>query len=404
MSLAETSILLVDDEKLVRKSLARNLQQKHFTVTDVASGSEAINALKDKEYYLVITDVMMPDVDGFEVLKTAKKLAPLTSVIILSGYGDTQSAIDALRLGADDFLRKPCEVEELVFRITSCLEKRNLLLERQKTMKDLQESKTFILATLNALSAEIAVLDFNGQIVAVNDSWRNFALENGLEADKFAPIIEVGVNYLSVCKAVTGIESEDALKSCEGIQAVLDGRLSSFNLEYPCHSPEQERWFNMNVNPLVVENQRHVVVAHTNITELKKTEEALRQSEQRRCLTLELAHAGTWEWDIQTNISIWSDQLWALHELEPRGHGISYEEWLETIHPDDLLKTDRTIKKSVLHGEEINVEWRVKLNNEKERWLMSRGLPLKDGQDRVVLYLGIIMDITQCKVHLNKRH
>src|SRR5665647_1077956 len=122
----------------------------------VASGSEAINALENAEYDLVITDLMMPGVDGFKVLKFAKKLAPLTSVIILTGYGDTQSAIDALRLGADDFLRKPCEIEELVFRIRSCLVKRNLLLERKKVMQELQESKTFNLATLNALSAEIA--------------------------------------------------------------------------------------------------------------------------------------------------------------------------------------------------------------------------------------------------------
>ena len=164
MSLSEVSILIVDDEEVVRKSFTRELQQEHFTVTAVASGSEAINALENAEYDLVITDLMMLDVDGFKVLKIAKKLAPLTSVIILTGYGDTQSAIDALRLGADDFLRKPCEIEELVFRIRSCLVKRNLLLERKKVMQELQESKTFNLATLNALSAEITVLDFNGLI------------------------------------------------------------------------------------------------------------------------------------------------------------------------------------------------------------------------------------------------
>lgn len=121
------SILLVDDEKLIRKTFTRDLMAEHFTVTAMAGGQEAIDALEHTQYDLVITDLMMPDIDGFAVLKTAKRIAPATSVIILTGYGDMRSAIDALRLGADDFTLKPCEVEELIFRIRRCLEKRGLL-------------------------------------------------------------------------------------------------------------------------------------------------------------------------------------------------------------------------------------------------------------------------------------
>ncbi len=121
------SILFVDDEKLIRNSFARDLRAEHFTVTAMASGSEAISALENGRYDLVITDLMMPEVDGFAVLKAVKKSAPQTSVIILTGYGDLRAAIDALRLGADDFALKPCEIEELVFRIGRCLEKRSLL-------------------------------------------------------------------------------------------------------------------------------------------------------------------------------------------------------------------------------------------------------------------------------------
>ena len=123
----KTSILFVDDEAIIRKSSTRELRLEGFTVTPVAGGSEAISALQDKQYDVLITDLMMPGIDGFAVLKAAKALAPLTSVIILTGYGDMRSAIDALRLGADDFTLKPCETEELVIRIRRCLEKRSLL-------------------------------------------------------------------------------------------------------------------------------------------------------------------------------------------------------------------------------------------------------------------------------------
>lgn len=132
----EISILLVDDENLIRKTFTRDLMAEQFTVTAVAGGQEAIEALEHTQYDLVITDLMMPDIDGFAVLKTAKRIAPATSVIILTGYGDMRSAIDALRLGADDFTLKPCEIEELIFRIRRCLEKRGLLqrLAQQNTL------------------------------------------------------------------------------------------------------------------------------------------------------------------------------------------------------------------------------------------------------------------------------
>ncbi len=136
---AGASILFVDDEDVIRKSLSRNLREEHFTVTAVADGSEAISALQERQYELVITDLMMAGIDGLDVLKAVKKLAPLTSVIILTGYGDMRSAIDALRLGADDFTLKPCEVEELVFRIRRCLEKRNLLQSLIEQKRQLEE-------------------------------------------------------------------------------------------------------------------------------------------------------------------------------------------------------------------------------------------------------------------------
>lgn len=127
MDMTAISILFVDDEKLIRNSFARDLRIEGFTVSAVGSGSEAIEALEENQYDLVITDLMMPGIDGFGVLKAVKRLAPQTSVIILTGYGDMRSAIDALRLGADDFTLKPCEIEELVLRIKRCLEKQSLL-------------------------------------------------------------------------------------------------------------------------------------------------------------------------------------------------------------------------------------------------------------------------------------
>ena len=122
----DTSILLVDDEEIIRKSLVRELKLENFAVTAVADGSEAISVLENEQFDLVITDLMMPGVDGFAVLKAVKLYAPQAGVIIFTGYGDMSTAIDALRLGADDFALKPCGMGELLFRIERCLAKRKL--------------------------------------------------------------------------------------------------------------------------------------------------------------------------------------------------------------------------------------------------------------------------------------
>ncbi len=123
--------------------------------------------------------------------------------------------------------------------------------ERKRVDAALQESEAFKLAILNSVAAEIAVLDRDGTILVVNEAWRRFALENGSEAGQAAPHTEVGSNYLSVCQAGVGLSADDdGSKSGDGIRAVLDGSSPGFNLEYPCHSPGEKRWFSMSVTPL----------------------------------------------------------------------------------------------------------------------------------------------------------
>ena len=116
-------ILLVDDEEAILNSFRKDFVQENYNVTMASSGEEAITNLQGKSFDLVVTDLVMPGVDGIGVLQKAKELDPEICVIILTGYGDMTSAIDALRLGADDYLLKPCVTDELLLRTRRCLEK-----------------------------------------------------------------------------------------------------------------------------------------------------------------------------------------------------------------------------------------------------------------------------------------
>jgi YesN/AraC family two-component response regulator len=122
------SILIVDDEQLILDSLYRDLTVEAigFAVTLATSGEEAIAKINSRSWDLVITDLVMPGLDGFQVLKAAKRKDPQIMVIILTGYADMQFAIDALRLGSDDFLQKPCDTDELLYRMANCFVKQEL--------------------------------------------------------------------------------------------------------------------------------------------------------------------------------------------------------------------------------------------------------------------------------------
>lgn len=118
--MADKNILLVDDEQFILDTLARDFASEPFTLTLATGGEHAVCKIRKYNFDLVVTDILMEDIDGFQVLKAAKKKSYRTMVIMLTGYADTTLVIDALRLGADDFLQKPCDSEELLFRIENC--------------------------------------------------------------------------------------------------------------------------------------------------------------------------------------------------------------------------------------------------------------------------------------------
>jgi DNA-binding NarL/FixJ family response regulator len=122
-------LLLVDDDVMSLKSLASLLKMKGYDVTQSNSGENAVEKLSQRHFDVVITDLVMYEIDGIQVLTKAKAHDRETKVIILTGYGNLTSAIDAVRLGVDVYILKPCEPEEIFFRISRCID--NLELQRK---------------------------------------------------------------------------------------------------------------------------------------------------------------------------------------------------------------------------------------------------------------------------------
>jgi len=147
----------------------------------------------------------------------------------------------------------------------------------------LRESRAFNIATLNSVQAEIAVLDREGTIIAVNQSWMNFARLNCFADGSLPELVQVGANYLTACK------NSMAQAAFEGIKAVIAGTSASFELSYPCPCAKGDRWFHMSVTPLQDASGK-VVIAHTDISEINLTEKALQASQNTLRDLLEYQH------------------------------------------------------------------------------------------------------------------
>lgn len=139
-------------------------------------------------------------------------------------------------------------------------------------------SELFCLDILNSLDVEIAVLDQDGVILLINESWRNFAFGSGIKSPELPPSMDIGANYLDACESGFNSPSSETWGVRQKIQAVLDRISPSFTMEYPCHSPLRQHWFRMSTMPLSRSLGGGVVITHTNITEQKKVELALTAS------------------------------------------------------------------------------------------------------------------------------
>ncbi|MFQ6132689.1 MAG: sigma-54-dependent transcriptional regulator [Armatimonadota bacterium] len=136
-------ILVVDDEKSVRLTLSVLLTRAGHEPIEAASGSEAIALLTAEPPDLVITDLRMGEVDGVEVLKAAKQASSSVEVIVLTAHGTVESAVDAMRLGAYDYMEKPFETEALVYKVANALERRQLVTEMHQLRQAFGDKYSF---------------------------------------------------------------------------------------------------------------------------------------------------------------------------------------------------------------------------------------------------------------------
>ena len=125
MDVRQPVVMLVDDEVPFVETTTKRLEKRKLNILQAFNGQEALDKLaKNRNVDVIILDVKMPGMDGIETLQEIKKVSPLTEVVMLTGHATVESAIEGMKLGAYDYLMKPCEIENLVQKVQEATRKK----------------------------------------------------------------------------------------------------------------------------------------------------------------------------------------------------------------------------------------------------------------------------------------
>jgi PAS domain S-box-containing protein len=407
-------VLIVDDERSVGRTLGEFLRSDGHDVTAVEDADAALECLQETAFDVAVVDIILPGLDGVELLQRIRTLAPSTQVAMMTAEPSLDTARAALRAGASDYLIKPINRAAILRVVATAVKfkalddaKRRLEAENHAHQENLQrlvaerteqlrvseaearELSRFNQAVLDALTAHLCVLAEDGTVLSVNRVWEDFRVTN----PPLAMGAGVGGNYLTTCEAVTGADAAVAQSVVRGLRAVAQGELPEFLLEYPCHSPVAQRWFLLRATRFAGAGPARLVVAHANITERKRAEEALRESEEKYRGIFDDSVAAIFVFDRGKNF-VNANQA-GLDLL-----GYSREELMHMSIPD--VDADQAVVLPA-HGELlsggrlINYEHSLRRKDGTCITVLNNSIPLTDADGNVTGMLSTLFDITARK-------
>ncbi len=205
------TILIVDDEKAIRKSIGEILAFEGFAIDEAADGVEAVKKIKENNYDCILCDIKMPKMDGMEVLAVAREEKPDTPFIVISGHGNIETAVEAVKKGAFDYISKPPDLNRMLITIRNAMDKKSLVAETKQLRKKISRSAEMIgtsegMARIKETIEKVAPTDARVLVTGENGVGKELVARriHELSTRSAAPLIEVN------CAAIPSelIESE----------------------------------------------------------------------------------------------------------------------------------------------------------------------------------------------------
>lgn len=348
----------------------------HLHLDFASSVSEVFGALSRSDAYdVLLLDLHVCTPDGLEVLRDLRlRLKMNLPVVLLCGNGEDNLAQQALRLGASSYVVKsagylhqvPWQIEEAHSRAD--------LLRRETALRQSEERNR---ALLNAIPDLMFLLDRDGTYLDYHAKASESLLVPPQEflgkkiSELFPP--ELASTFY---KAFEQASDKPSL------------------VEYKLSLPDGDHFYEASI--VTCEGDKLLTIVR-DITERREAEDALRESEERLRVAQHAARVGSWEWDVKTGASVWSEMIWSLLGLEPDEISPSVERFVEFIHPDDRDAASRKVSQVLAEGEDYYDEFRLVPRNGNVLWVSSKGRVIRSSDGRAERMLGVNIDITERK-------
>ncbi|HEC62207.1 MAG TPA: PAS domain S-box protein [bacterium] len=380
----ESNILLVDDEEFVLTGIGTMLENEGYKVTTAKNGEEAIKLLEKNTFDLVVTDLVMGNVDGFAVVTKAKELCPETTTMVLTGYKTTDFAIDALRIGVDDYLIKPSDTDDLLFSVRRCLEKSKANKVRKQAEEKLVEAEERYRNLIDLAPAGVVVLNLKGKVISINRAYEKLT--------GFTQKEIVGKHFMKLPTSMSLRSSQSLDAFFSPLKKETPGSLVS---QYK-HKDGTIRWAEAFAGLLKIQGENRAVQAIVlDITERKHAEEVLQESEEKYRNLVEMSQGLIWSCDPEGCFTYlnraWEDALgYTVGEMI--GH-----RFVE-FKPPDREKMDAEVFRNTLNGKKtFGYETAYLSKSGERRTFLFNARILRDASRRVLGTQGTAYDITERK-------
>ena len=253
------------------KEILYSAKGSEFDILHVERLSAALSELQEKNFDVILLDLGLPDSSGLQSVKKIHDSSPHIPIVVITENNDSTLGMSAVKNGAQDYL-----VKGLIpgFHMVRVLQ---YAIQRKQTDEKIRRSEQFLRFSLDGLSAHIAIINQTGDIITVNKAWTNFAKKNGIPQN----ISWQNYNYLGECDQAANTGDMDALKFVSGIRSVITKTTDTFEMDYPCHSPDKKRWYHGKVTPFPDDTLPYVIIVHENITERELSIQNLQRSKEK---------------------------------------------------------------------------------------------------------------------------
>lgn len=365
------------DADLTLRMMRKSAPQLQFeTVSKIHEAIARLDRLAAEPLDLVLTDMNLPDGDGLSLLKHIRESGLPLAVVVITGVGDEETAVEALKARADDYVVKHKDyLDHLPATLEGALNHFRADTARRTALQRSEERNR---AILNAIPDFMFLLSRDGTYLDYHAKSDDLLL---MKPQQF-----LGKNVSEVMPPDLATEFRRCFELASEKPTLF---------EYQLPRPDGNRFYEASI--VTCEGDKLLAIVR-DITQRKSAEKALRESETRLRLAQQAARVGTWEWDLESGVVMWSEMIWRLLGLEVDEITPTAESFLEFIHPDDREAAFGNLNRIIAEGVDFYDEFRIIPRGGQALWVATKGRVIRSAEGLPQRLIGVNIDINERKL------